>query len=996
MKRTLIAFALVLSSSEMATAAPVDFARDIHPILKQNCLPCHNTTKAKAGLNLETPQDMIRGGDTGTSLEPGNADASFVYTTAAHIEEPTMPPKNDSKARKLTADELALLKRWIDEGAKGGAVHVPAPTKWKPLTGSQPIYSIAMGPNSRYAVFGRGSEAIVYDLVLKEKATVLDDPEIEETVAHGDAVQVIAMNDDLEIATGGFRIVKRWAPTSPVPSYFAGSLPGGEKTLAVSPDGARIAVGLPDGSIRLHESGNPAGKAIVVKDHGAAITALAFSPDGTHLLSASTDQVLRWRKVANPQESRERKADFVATALALVEGGKGIVAASGNAVRRGGVDLFGVPPTPGPEAKQAAEPAAKSAAKGEPSKDQPKSPPKPSSKSTPPAQPRPAQPKAPPPSGEKGKPRAPAKEMVGGKAQAKSQPKPEPSAKPAPKPEPRKPDFATLAGHGKPVTAIASLSGDAGSFVSAGDDGFLVVWKTDASPARKIATGGPVAAFAASPTGARLLSAPAKGAAALWNPADGKKVADLSSAAAQRAEKASLERRLAWLKKQIPAFDKGVTDAGAQVKSTAEAATAAANDLVAKRAAREDALAEVRTARRVEAAAQRRVESVAEGDPARKAADDALAAATKEVEEKQALFETAERDWGLAERNRTHAAYLAGKAVEDHTAAQQERAIAGEEQKRLEKAITDLDATIAKTAGEFAVVAASFSSDGKLVALVDSTGALLLFAAENGHFLERAEPGEKLVSLAAAGGRRFAALTESNRLVVIDVARRWELSTTIGDGNDPDPLPGRVTGLAYSPDGFSLATGCGVPSRSGELKVWSTTDGSLVAENLEAHADTITAVSFSPDSSQVATAASDHVVRIWNVRTLQREGNLEGHSGHVLAIDWRDDQRAFVSAAADQTAKVWRMPVGESIQKLEGYEKEITAVAFAPYSDTMLIASGDPSVKYANQPLPGPKAFVHSGSISPDGAHLLAGDAEGNLFHWDAARKLVNQVEGSR
>ena len=90
---------------------PVDFATEVYPFLRANCLACHNSTKAKANLILESPQDMLRGGDTGPALEPGDAEFSLLFTTSAHIEEPVMPPANNkSKARNLNPVELALLK----------------------------------------------------------------------------------------------------------------------------------------------------------------------------------------------------------------------------------------------------------------------------------------------------------------------------------------------------------------------------------------------------------------------------------------------------------------------------------------------------------------------------------------------------------------------------------------------------------------------------------------------------------------------------------------------------------------------------------------------------------------------------------------------------------------------------------------------------------------------------------------------------------------------
>src|SRR6185503_17525032 len=51
--------------AKLKHASPVDFDREILPILKNNCLACHNKSTVKAGLVLETPPDMLKGGDSG-------------------------------------------------------------------------------------------------------------------------------------------------------------------------------------------------------------------------------------------------------------------------------------------------------------------------------------------------------------------------------------------------------------------------------------------------------------------------------------------------------------------------------------------------------------------------------------------------------------------------------------------------------------------------------------------------------------------------------------------------------------------------------------------------------------------------------------------------------------------------------------------------------------------------------------------------------------------
>src|SRR5215831_10895767 len=99
---------------------PVDFEKEILPILKNNCLACHNKTTAKADLILETPQDILKGGESGKVLVPKRSDESLLLKIASHQVKPNMPPRNNKvQAADLTSDELGLIKLWIDQGAKG-------------------------------------------------------------------------------------------------------------------------------------------------------------------------------------------------------------------------------------------------------------------------------------------------------------------------------------------------------------------------------------------------------------------------------------------------------------------------------------------------------------------------------------------------------------------------------------------------------------------------------------------------------------------------------------------------------------------------------------------------------------------------------------------------------------------------------------------------------------------------------------------------------------
>jgi hypothetical protein len=93
----------------------VDFFRDVQPILEKKCLDCHKGAKVKGGLKLESLADAIEGGeDDGPAITPHKPqDSALLKRVASKDEDSIMPPKG----APLTADQIAVLTKWIDEGA---------------------------------------------------------------------------------------------------------------------------------------------------------------------------------------------------------------------------------------------------------------------------------------------------------------------------------------------------------------------------------------------------------------------------------------------------------------------------------------------------------------------------------------------------------------------------------------------------------------------------------------------------------------------------------------------------------------------------------------------------------------------------------------------------------------------------------------------------------------------------------------------------------------
>ena len=206
--------------------SPVGFYRDIHPILKANCIACHNKTTTKADLNMETPELMIKGGESGPALIPGKGMDSLILQASAHLNDGAMPPKsNKVGAVNLTPQELGLLKLWIDEGAQAGEHH-STEIAWQALPeGLNPIFCVAIDQDGEYAACSRANQVFVYHVPSKQLVTRLTDESILKSglykqpgVAHRDVVTSLAFSPDgRHLATGSYREVKLWKLVRPSP-----------------------------------------------------------------------------------------------------------------------------------------------------------------------------------------------------------------------------------------------------------------------------------------------------------------------------------------------------------------------------------------------------------------------------------------------------------------------------------------------------------------------------------------------------------------------------------------------------------------------------------------------------------------------------------------------------------------------------------------------------------------------------------------------------------
>ena len=161
----LLASAALFAAGSVPAAPAVDFSREILPLLSDACYKCHGPDEParKAKLRLDTKEGLYRTRNDTTVVKPGApTDSDLVIRILSTDEEEVMPPRD--AVRQLKPTEIALLQRWVTEGAPYG-------THWAftPVAAVTPPNSQLSALNSQLA--SNPIDAFVASALAREKLT---------------------------------------------------------------------------------------------------------------------------------------------------------------------------------------------------------------------------------------------------------------------------------------------------------------------------------------------------------------------------------------------------------------------------------------------------------------------------------------------------------------------------------------------------------------------------------------------------------------------------------------------------------------------------------------------------------------------------------------------------------------------------------------------------------------------------------------------------------
>src|SRR5690242_15431770 len=92
----------------------VDFAAEIKPIFESSCIKCHGRGRTKGDLSIESRETLLKGGESGPAIVPGKSTESHLIELVAGLDPDSVMPQ---KGKRLTAEQIGLLRAWIDQGA---------------------------------------------------------------------------------------------------------------------------------------------------------------------------------------------------------------------------------------------------------------------------------------------------------------------------------------------------------------------------------------------------------------------------------------------------------------------------------------------------------------------------------------------------------------------------------------------------------------------------------------------------------------------------------------------------------------------------------------------------------------------------------------------------------------------------------------------------------------------------------------------------------------
>ena len=267
---------------------PVTYEKHVEPIFYKRCTVCHSGNLKEGKLDVSSYESLMKGGKRGESVKPGKSQDSLLYMAMSRSSKPFMPPRGEEPC---TSEDVAVVKLWIDQGAK-------APTSIRkakeifvtaPPASVFPVRAVAVSPDKNVVAAGRGNQIHIYDAgsgtyVRSLLAPGLKTKEGKDVKgAHISLVESMAWSPDGKyLISGSFKEIAIWDAITGEQRHKITGFAHIVVALTFSLDGKLLGVagGEPtvDGEVKIFEVGTWKLYADIKNCHSDTVYGLAFSP----------------------------------------------------------------------------------------------------------------------------------------------------------------------------------------------------------------------------------------------------------------------------------------------------------------------------------------------------------------------------------------------------------------------------------------------------------------------------------------------------------------------------------------------------------------------------------------------------------------------------------------------------------------------------------------------------------------------------------------------
>jgi hypothetical protein len=279
------------------------------------------------------------------------------------------------------------------------------------------------------------------------------------------------------------------------------------------------------------------------------------------------------------------------------------------------------------------------------------------------------------------------------------------------------------------------------------------------------------------------------------------------------------------------------------------------------------------------------------------------------------------------------------------------------------------------------VTAVFYAQDGSAIITASKDATVKVWNPASASLVRTIEMDDGPAAAISVSGNRLLTGHANGNIVLWDWERAEKLSTF--KRNDAE-----IWAVAFLGSGDRFASA----SHDWKIAVWDASNATGPFGVLEAHDSAVQSLAFGQSGSKplLVSGSADKTLKIWNLETLERIRTYRGHRDYVSAVAFSEDVRDIASASLDGNIRIWSGRSNRLTRSLSGHNGRANALAFAPSRGVLASGGGDGKVrvwdyKKSRTPrtLPSHPGEVTALAFSQDGARIASGGDDGVVRIWD-------------